>query len=124
MVLDNIIISLQLLHQEILDIYRMELNPMEKWTKIAIQMHNKNDIIVKSFLELKKESVRKEISLDYSANLKILETRIKSEADLVVKSSLIITSLHIILYDLLSNNSKYSKYRQIYIYRIECINIK
>lgn len=106
--LDKIITSFQLLYQEIIDINdNTGLNPIEKWTKIATLMHDKNDIIVKTFMALKHESSRGEISLDYNIDAAQLRQQIESEADYVVKSSLIITSLHLALYTLLSTEGNY-----------------
>ena len=104
---DKIITSFQLLYQEILTFYQLDLNSVDKWKKIATLIHDNNNIIVETFLNLKKESMRKEIKLDYNSTQKILIPKIETEENLVMKTSLIITSLHLIAYDLLSKEGNY-----------------
>lgn len=104
---NEIITSFQLLNQEIINFYQSDLDPVEKWTKIAILVQDRNELINQIFVMLKKESMRKEIYLDYQSDLKKLVDRIGSENNLVVKSSLIITSMHLMIYDLMSTKGNY-----------------
>src|SRR5271154_657901 len=105
--IDKIIASFQLLYQNILDIYQSKQNPVEKWLAISTEMHQQNDLVTKIFYATKNESKRKEITLDYELPLKQLSDQIGTEADTVVKVSLIINAMHNIFYDLMSTEGNY-----------------
>lgn len=105
--LNDILTKFQLLHQEILDLYQPKEDPVEKWTKIATLMHDKRELINEIFSVIKKQPDRKEIEIDYELDFDKLQSRIKSEADLLIKSSLIISSLHVMVYDMLTTEGNY-----------------
>ena len=107
MVIDKIVAEFQILYQKILDLYKADDGPVEKWTKIASYVHDHNSTIVAVFNVLKGEDSRKEISLDYKTDNLQLEKQISGEANMLVKASLIISSMHHIVYDMLSTEGNY-----------------
>ena len=95
------------LYKSILDIHQNpNLSVNDKWTQIATQMHTHQEDIRNLFLALKKED-RKQIKLDYEFDRTQLVTQIQTEAEPVVRASLIITMLHHIVYDLMSSDGNY-----------------
>ena len=108
MVLSNDIITIfQILYQKIFDIYNQNIEPTQKWDEIAKIINDEQSNLFKIFKAIKKEKMKKEIDLDYLSSQKLLWDKIESESNLLVKSSLIISSLHHIIYDLLSKEGNY-----------------
>jgi len=105
--LDNIVTNLQLFYQKILEFYQMDMLPTDKWTKIAAYMHENNNVIVKTYVAIKKQDTRKNIDINYETNFDQLQQQITDESDALVKSSFIILSLHNIVYDMLSSEGNY-----------------
>lgn len=105
--IDNIVSDLQLFYQKISEYYGLKLSAIEKWTSIANYMHNNNGTIVKIFKIIKKQDNRDQIKLEIDMEQSQLEKRISQESNLLVKSSLIISAMHHIIYDLLSTEGNY-----------------
>ena len=96
------------LYQEIVDIYNSKSKPTEKWEKIANIMGSEvNTLKWRSLFYALKKETRKDINLDYKLELKQLVKQISTESNLLIKSSLIITSLHQIIYELMSTEGNY-----------------
>ena len=96
------------LYQEIIGIYNGKLEVGEKWQKIAsIMGSNENTLKWRSFFYALKKEKRKDIKLDYKLDIKQLVKQIPAESDLLIKSSLLITALHNIVYDLMSTEGNY-----------------
>ena len=104
---DNIVTELQIFHQNVLDIYSSKQSDTDKWAKIAEYMHNNNQVVVKTFVIIKKEDIRTGIEMDYTIDFDQLQKQIAQESDSVRKSSFIILSLHKILYDLMTIEGNY-----------------
>jgi hypothetical protein len=94
------------IHQNIMDVYISKKTVIEKWSEISTIMYSNTLQMRALFFALKKET-RKDIKLDYKIDLKQLQKQISSEANLIVKSSLIITSLHHVIYGLMSQEGNY-----------------
>lgn len=107
MSLDNIITNIQFFHQAILNIYQSDINVTEKWKEIATYMHTNHETITKIFNVLKTNENRQLITIDYSIDPKILEKQIMEEMDILRKISLIILSLHNMVYQLMSTEGNY-----------------
>lgn len=105
--LNNIVTELQLIHQNVLDIYVSEKSNVDKWTKIATYMHDHNQIIVKTVKTIKKNDLRTQYNLDYQVKFDQLQDQIKQEADLLRKISLLILSLHLMFYHLMTQEGNY-----------------
>ena len=52
--MDDIVTELQILHQNILDMYLGKIPAKEKWTNISKYMHDNNAILVKAYMTIKK----------------------------------------------------------------------
>ena len=105
--IDKITPHFQLLYQKIMELYTENSNKIEKWNTISSHIHDNNKIFLKLFNVLRKQNNRKEISLDYKINQDQLSNQISTESDVLVKCSLMITSLHNIIYDLLTSEGNY-----------------
>ena len=105
--LDKIILNFQIFYQKIHDINISKQMPDEKWTNIATHIHENNNIIVAVFNVIKSADDRKQISLEYQTDAEQLYDLIEQEADYIVKASYIITSLHQIVYELLSSEGNH-----------------
>ena len=105
--LDNIITEFQIFYQKIYELYGSNLDANERWTQIATHIHENNDNIKNVFGAIKNQDNIIDILLDYQSNLKQINDRIGLEADAILKSSLIISALHNIVYDLLSSDGNY-----------------
>lgn len=105
--IEQIASDIAILHQEILNSYQTKDDSKDKWHIISTMIHDKNEIFVKTFNTVIRESDRKNINLDYGMKFDQLQKRIGSEADHLMKISLIITSLHHIVYDLMSTEGNY-----------------
>ena len=104
---NNIITDFQIFYQKIYDIYGSDLDTNKKWTDIATYMNENNSIVKKIFSITKNIDIAKDILLDYESTISQLNDLIGLEADLMVKSSLIISALHNMVYDLLSQGENY-----------------
>lgn len=105
--LNDIVIEFQHLHDKILDIYEQKLPNTQKWNKMATEMDNHNSVIVKLFKTISKEDSRVDINLDYAIKFTQLKKQIASELDIIVKVSLLINSLHYMIYDMLRKKGNY-----------------
>lgn len=105
--LDNISTDLQLFYDAILKIYQTDISVIDKWTQIATYYHNNNTTVTKTFNQIKIQEGRGLITMDYTIDLVQLNKRIAEEADRLVKVSLIVLALHIIVYDLMSQEGNY-----------------
>src|SRR5579872_477157 len=94
------------IYQDIISIYNSKIAPTEQWLKIATQISNSTLQWRALFYALKKEK-RTDIKLDYKIELTQLLKQITTESDLLIKSSLIITALHHIIYNLMSTKDNY-----------------
>ena len=84
--------NLQFFHQKIMNEFNKDVSSIDKWNKIAAQMHDDNLMIFKIFNVLLQQNNRDKINLDYQIPLQQLQQQISKESDLLVKSSLIILS--------------------------------
>ena len=105
--LDNVVMDFQIFYQKILDAYKLKLDSEKKWNKIANIMYEENLQVVSLIRALKKQDSRTEIKINYKMSPKQLQDLITSESDMVVKSSLMIGSLHHMIYDLVSQKGNY-----------------
>lgn len=105
--INNQIIDFQLFHQKILDIYKSESDDVKKWEQISNVMNEQNDVPVKMYQTLIPQEMRPNIKLNYEIEFEQLQKQISEESEPVVKSSLIITSLHHIIYNLLDKEGNY-----------------
>lgn len=105
--LNDIVTEFQLFYEVMHDIYVSNKSPIDKWADISAHMSDNNQKIISIFAAVKKQSIRKEIKLDYSLELDKLQVLIGKESDPVVKSSDIILAMHIIVYDLMSTSGNY-----------------
>lgn len=105
--LNKISTDLQLFYDNILKIYQNNDTFPNKWNKIALYFHENNTIIINVFNQIRLNEDRKEIIIDYTLDLDQINKRIAKELDLLVKISLIISSLHIIIYDLIDKEDNY-----------------
>lgn len=95
-------------YQKISDIYHSKKMPTDKWTDIAQYMRENGKIVTKIFKTVKKHDAKKNIRLDYDLSLSQLEKQISTEANAMVKISIIILSMHHIIYKLLSTEGNYN----------------
>jgi hypothetical protein len=104
-------------HQNILDIYKgsgsktervddKTSNAVDRWQKIALIIHQNNQDFKHFFAHVKKLD-RKNIELEYNTRHDSILESIESEKDPVVKSSLLIVSFHLMVYDLMSQKGNY-----------------
>lgn len=105
--LNDLVMELHIFHQNILNIYNSKDTDTEKWTKIATYMHDKNEIVTKTFVVIKKNEAREEINMDYTIDFDKLQTMISQESDQVRKTSFIILSLHTMIYQLMTSEGNY-----------------
>jgi len=94
------------LYQSIIKIHNSNVSATDKWTQIATLMSSQSEIISNLYSALKKES-RKGIKLDYDFDKDQLATQIETEANSIIKVSLIITALHHVIYELMSTDGNY-----------------
>lgn len=105
--INNIVTEFQLFYQKILNIYNSDKSIVEKWNDISTDIHENNSVITNIFTAIKHQDTRHQIKMDYSLSLPQLKDQIENEADPVVKTSVIILSMHIIIYDLISAEGNY-----------------
>lgn len=103
--MDNIILEFDIIYKNILDIYNS--NNDKKWDNISLEMNKHSYFFPKLFNFISSNSLRNEISLDYTLSLSQLNNSISKESDPIVKSSYIILAIHYIIYDLISKNGNY-----------------
>ena len=92
--LDNIITPFELTRQKIRQIYKSTSGSKEKWTQIATHLHDQHTICTDIYRAIKASTSRPDVKLDYNLKLEQLDKQIESEADHLVRASLIITYLH------------------------------
>lgn len=95
------------IYQNIYNIYISEENPVDKWTSIAKFVNDKNNDFYNFYFSIEKNLIKKDIKLNYTSDLTNIHNQIKTENINIVKASLIITSLHIMIYDLMSTSGNY-----------------
>ena len=95
--------TLNNIFETIHDIYNSDNN----WDKIASYLHENHKILLDVFDSVRKNDSRKTITLDYQMNRKQLTDRISNEADPIVKTSLIVTFLHHVIYEALTTKGNY-----------------
>jgi len=105
--IDNIVTELDIFYQYVHELYTTNLEPKEKWTRIAEYMNNKNEIARNSFHVIKNLHERKVISLDYKTKYDLIVKQINAEADPLRKCSFIVLGLHHIIYDLATTEGNY-----------------
>lgn len=105
--MDNIATDLQLLYEEIYKHYLSEKSAVEKWNDIALILHHKNPILIKTFKSIKKNDDHEKISLDYNMGFDQLQKQISSESDDLRKCSFIILAMHHIIYNLMTVEGNY-----------------
>ncbi len=96
-----------LMYQEIFNIYVSKDSAIDKWNKIAPLMHEKENLIHRIFYQAKKNDARKEIHLDYELAFDQVQKQLSQEKNDIVKISLVILSLHHVVYDLMSQEGNY-----------------
>ncbi|ANB50751.1 hypothetical protein [Powai lake megavirus] len=106
--IDDIATNLQIFYQKILDIFQSKSSPIDKWKLIASYIHENNNIIVTTYKNLKKQVVNSDIGLDYNIDFNQINKQIAKESNNIIKCSTIILGLHIIVYDLMSQEGNYS----------------
>lgn len=106
--LDNFITEFQIFYEKIYAIYNLPDSATDRWKNIAEHMHENSNVVKDVFSGAKKNDAINEIVLDYTSDITKINERISSEAESIVKTSLIISALHYIVYDLLSTSGNYS----------------
>lgn len=94
-------------HDRILDIYRSNLNSVEKWKEIAEYMNSNYLIATKVYRLMKKSNLEVEVRLDYEQDHELLIKRIKEEPDPSIKLGYLVLSIHFIIYDLVDKQGNY-----------------
>ncbi|AEQ60727.1 hypothetical protein [Acanthamoeba polyphaga mimivirus] len=106
--LDKAVTDFQLFYQKILDLYESDFSPAEKWTEIATHIHDNQQIPIGIYKLLRQNDTVNQIDIDYKSDLEQLNSKISLESDFIVKSSLIIASMHFIIYDMITREGNYS----------------
>ena len=102
----EIIITIYNYHQQILDIYQSKESPTTKWQQIATIINSNEKDFVQFFYFLKGLE-RKDIQLRYEQKHEVILKSISTEQYTAIKGSLIITSLHQMIYHLMSEKGNY-----------------
>lgn len=101
------IIEFQNVHQIIFDIFNSKSSAVEKWVQIANIINDKNKFIVDIYHYIKKSLQSNQLSLNYDDDLNRIQEQIQSESNLLRKASFIISSLHQIIYNLMTQTDNY-----------------
>lgn len=105
--IDDLAVEFQIYHQNIYDLYFSQDTDKDKWHKIAVFMNDNDNLLVDIFDLIKNNDERKNINLDYDLKLKDLYQMISEESDSLRKISLIILSLHQMIYHLMTIDGNY-----------------
>lgn len=101
--------DLQKLYETLYTIYNKDTKTAEeKWTTIAVEMNDEHELIYRVYRILRRLNTDTEIDYDIKEkDLGKLWQSIRDEQTLLVKSSLIISGLHYIIYDIMSTKGNY-----------------
>jgi hypothetical protein len=100
--------NINTLHNIYLQIVKLhEGNPPDVWNQIATLMHTNSDTFARIYRKVRHHPELSKINILYNDKLSNLEAQIKTEADPLVKLSLMIAVLHQIIYQLLSMEGNY-----------------
>ena len=105
--LDDLVLKFDLMNQQMSNLYESNTSSVEKWNNVAIHLNNDRDLIIKIYNAIKNNEIKNQINLDYTIKYRDLKKIIADEFNTFRKISFIILSLHIMIYDLLSQEGNY-----------------